>query len=206
MDHPQISESSTNSSYVGQLRLFYLGIGSCKSLIQLREILRVARMKPDTSLHTTGPNLLPMERFREICVHDDQEALSVLVRGYHVVKLFETELENLCQENGIIVETPSDFGTSHTPQAGNPAMIQEAALTDRLLAKVAPHLMAGTAEFRKIRERLTQMRRLAKKLQILTERYGFGVLALLPCGPSYFNFTIIDSTSVSESIFPEANS
>lgn len=84
-------------------------------------------------------------------------------------------------------------------------MIQEAALTDRLLAKVAPHLMAGTAEFRKVRERLTQMRRLAKKLQILTGRYGFGVLALLPCGPSYLDFTITDFTSVSESIFPETN-
>lgn len=200
LDHPQIAELSANSSYLGQLHLLYLGIGSCQSLVQFKESLRVARTKPNTSVYTIGPNLLPVERFRKICLHDDQEALSVLVRRYHVVKLFETELENLRQDNGMIVETPSNFGMSHIPQAGNPAMMQEAALTDRLLEKVAPDLMMGTTEFRKVRERLKQMRRLAKKLQILTKRYGFGVLALLPSGPSYSDFTITDCRSVSELI------
>lgn len=200
LDHPGIAELSINSSHVGQLHLLYLAIGSCQSLIQFKESLRVARTKPYTSVYTNGPSLLPVERFKEICLHDDQEALSVLVRRYHVVKLFETELENLRQDNGMIVETPYNFRTSHIPQAGNPAMIQEAALTDRLLDKVAPDLMTGTTEFRKAREKLKQMRRLAKKLQMLTKRYGLGVLALLPCGPSYSDFTITDCRSVSELI------
>ncbi|KAF4534683.1 Ribonuclease III [Lasiodiplodia theobromae] len=205
LDHPQILELSTNSSCVGQLRLLYLGIGSCQSLIQFKESLRVARTRSNTSVHAIGPNLLPKERFREICLYDDQEALSVLARRYHVAKLFETELENLRQDNAIIVETAADFGTNHTPQAGNPAMIQEAALTDRLLEKVAPDVMTGTTEFKRVRDRLSQMRRLAKRLQLLIKTYGFGILALLPCGPSYSDFTITDCTliSIPEAVFAQ---
>lgn len=54
----------------------------------------------------------------------------MLARRYHIVKLFETELETLRQNNEMIMETPSTFGTTLRAQPGNPVVMQEAALTD----------------------------------------------------------------------------
>lgn len=201
LDPARIAQLGMNSLHVERLRLLYVGIFGCHSLVQFKGSLEIARTKLNASTSTTGPNLPPMERFREIRLHDGQEALSVLVRRYHVVKLFETELETLRQENAMIMETPSNFGMSYRSKAGNPAVMQEAALTDRVLYKVAPNLQEGTTEFKKTREDLTQLRRLARRLQMLVKHYGFGILTLLPSGPSYSEITMTDRMLVSKFIF-----
>lgn len=194
LDDSRIDDLSPEPSQVGQLRLLYLAIGSCQSLIELKKIFRIARATPSTSIHSLGSNLCPTERLREICRLDSQEALCVLARRYHVVKLFETELNDLRQDSEMIVETISTFGTGHRTQAGNPAVMQEAALTEGLLYKIRPDLKRGSSEFRRVRGKLSQLRKLAKVLRMLIEAYGFGVLALLPCGPPYSELTITDYT------------
>lgn len=194
VDDPRIGDLGTDPSQVKQLRLFYFAIGSCQSLIEFKENLRAARSMPSGSIHSFGANLCLTERVREICRLDDQEALCVLARRYHIVKLFETELETLRQNNEMIMETPSTFGTTLRAQPGNPVMMQEAALTDGLICRIKPGLKKGTKEFQKFRAKLSQLRRLAKVLRMLTQTYGFGILALLPCGPSYSELAITDRT------------
>jgi hypothetical protein len=196
LDHPQISELSTDPSQVMQLRLLYLAIGSCQSLIDFKEKLRAARDAPTDLPQRIGLPVCPTESLREICHLDDQEILCVLFRRYHVVKLFETELETLHQSNEMIVDTPMTFGKGHRARIGNPAVRQEAALTDRLLRKVKPELEKGTKEFQKFRVKISRLRRLAKVLRMLTEAYGFGILALLPCGPTYSELALTDNMLV----------
>lgn len=192
LDDSRIDDLSPDLSQVGPLRLLYLAMGSCQSLIEFKANLRTARNIPSAPIHNLGSNLCPTERLKEICRLDSQESLCVLARRYHVVKLFETELKDLRQDNDMIVETLSTFGTGHRAQAGNPAVMQEAALTEGLLYKIRPDLKRGSSEFRRVRGKLSQLRRLAKVLRVLIETYGFGVLALLPCGPSYSELTISD--------------
>jgi hypothetical protein len=117
-----------------------------------------------------------------------------------VVKLFDTELETLLEDSGMMVQTPATFGTGNTPQIGNPVVRQEAALTDRLLFKFWPELERGTKEFQKFRAKISRLRKLAKVLRMLTEAYGFGILALLPCGPTYSELALTDNMSVFSSI------
>ncbi|KAF2007623.1 hypothetical protein P154DRAFT_614925 [Amniculicola lignicola CBS 123094] len=193
LDHAQIGELSGDASQVMQLRLLYFTIGSCQTLIGFKETLRVVRGMSNDFMYAPGPDLCCTERFREICRLDHQEALCVLLRRYHVVKLFETELANLRQSNGVVVETPSTFNMGHSAKSGNPAVRVQAELTDGVLGKIRPDLERGTREFRRIRLQISQLRRLAKVLQILSETYGFGILALLPSGPAYSEFNLTDN-------------
>ncbi|KAH7031875.1 hypothetical protein B0J12DRAFT_681549 [Macrophomina phaseolina] len=194
LDDSRIADLSPEYHQVTQLRLLYLAIGSPRTLTEFIEILRAARSRPNESVLTSGPNILPSDRFKEICRLDNQEVLCGLARRYHVIKLFDAEMEALRQNGGMVLETPSTFSTRHRAQAGNPVMRQEAESTDALLLRFKPELVKETEEFERFRKKVKQLRRLAKILRILTDTYGFGILALLPYGPTYSELVVTDST------------
>jgi hypothetical protein len=133
LDHAQMSQLSTDPSQVLQLRFMYLAIGSCQSLIDFKEQLRVARNMMDASNQPIGLNLSVSERFMEICRLDDEEAVCVLLRRYHMVKLCEDERNTFLQKDRMIVETPETFGIGNRAPKGSPTVLREAALTDALL-------------------------------------------------------------------------
>lgn len=197
LDHHQIAELSKEPSLVLQLRLLYFTIGSCQSLLAFKETLRLAREMPDSIYPSgecaSGKNMSTAERFQEISRLNRTEALCVLLRRCHIVILFETERQHLCQRDAIIVETPSTFGTGQKPEMGNPEVRLEALLTEAMMYKMNPGLRKETDEFKKLRGQVTQLRRLAKLLRILTGKFGFGILALLPSGPAYSEFNLTDN-------------
>ena len=135
------------------------------------------------------------ERFAEICRLDNRECFCVLSRRYHLVKLFGQEMENL-RNDVAINDTPSTFVVGRKAQAGNPVVMQEAALTDQLLCKLKPNCHKGTREFDILRRKVSRLRRLAKILRLLTDAYGLGILALLPSEPNYSEKCITDNMSV----------
>jgi hypothetical protein len=137
------------------------------------------------SAQPTVLNMSVTQRFREICRLDSEEAICVLSKRYHMVKLCENEEDTFLQNNRLIVETPETFGTGRRAQIGSPVVLREAALTDALLSKVRPDLTSDTAEFQNFRRKIKRLRRLAKILRLLTDTYGFGILALLPSGQTY---------------------
>jgi hypothetical protein len=93
----------------------------------------------------------------------------------------------------MIVETPSTVGTAGRAQAGNPNFASDAKLTDELLRKIMPNTQYGSGEFEKARRKVKQLRRLARYLYILVDSYGFGILALLPSGPSFGELSLTDA-------------
>ncbi|KAF2799197.1 hypothetical protein K505DRAFT_356789 [Melanomma pulvis-pyrius CBS 109.77] len=185
LDHDEIDRLSAHTYQRSQLRLLYFEIGSCQSLRGFKKALHLARGSPSYIYHRSRHALSCAERFREICRLDDTECLCVLLRRFHIVKLFEEELEVLYPRHGMIVETPSSFGERQTAEMGNPSVRRKAALTNAVLHKIKPELQEGTLEHRRCRAQVKQMRRLADMLGTLTSTYGFGILALLPCRPAY---------------------
>jgi hypothetical protein len=95
--------------------------------------------------------------------------------------------------NAMVAETPSSFVEERGSAMGNPAVRRKSALTDSMLRKIRPDLQKGTSEHKKQRAHVTQMRRLAELLGMLTGTYGFGILAVLPFGPAFSEFTLTDS-------------
>lgn len=193
LHHPLLEEIGADPPQQIWLRFLYLAIGSGPSLIDFKEQFHSAKERSVTGVRTIGPILTHPERFQEICRLEGEEALCALRRRYHVIKLCETERDIFLQNNQMIMETPYTFDAGHRSLIGNPAVMQEAALTDALLFKIRPELRRETPDFQKFRRRIKRVRRLAKILQMLTGTYGFGILAMLPSGPSYLESPLTDN-------------
>lgn len=191
-----IDDISQSLTQVKQLRSLYLGIGSCGTLLDFEELLRVARQKKIVYSHPSKPDLSIMERYNEICRLESEEALCVLARRYHVIKFCDTEQEVFRQNNCIIMETSSTFGAAHKAQRGNPNVLREAAMTAALATQIRPGLKEESKECKKFCDKVKRLRKLARNLQMLTNVYGFGILALLPSGPSYQDLSITDTVLV----------
>ncbi|KAL5400685.1 hypothetical protein PMIN03_012167, partial [Paraphaeosphaeria minitans] len=197
LDHPGISAVDPNSPHLPRLRLFYLTIGSSQTLLNFRAMLHTARNPSDIYPYTVTTTLQPWERYAEICRLGREEALCVLLRRYHVVQLFKTAKASLFQEHGVIVQTPRTHVTGQRAMPGNPVNRAQANLTEEVLGMILPGPANGTPHYQKTRRHVSQLRRLANILAIWTDRYGFGVLALLPSGPNESGLNFNDYTNSS---------
>jgi hypothetical protein len=159
-------------------------------------MLYTARESSNTHLRTTGSDLLPLQRYEEICRLDSQESLCVLLRRYHVVELFKKTQASLFQDRGLIMETPETRLTGQRAMPGNPTNRDQANLTNEVLSMIVPGPANGSPHYQRIRRHITQLRRLANILTPWTDAYGFGILALLPSGPNNTEFNLTDSMQV----------
>ncbi|KAJ4356499.1 uncharacterized protein N0V89_004533 [Didymosphaeria variabile] len=197
LDNAEIEKIDPEApGHVARLRLLYLTIGSCQSLIGFKEILDTARNLPSTHSNPPGSNIGPQERYAEICRLGKQEALCVLLKRYHIVQLFKTTQAGLLQDSGLIVETPSTRLSGQRAMPGNPFNRAQANLTEEVLATILPGLPNGSPIYQKIRKHVSHLRRLANILTIWTDAYGFGVLALLTPGPIQPDFHVTDYMQV----------
>jgi hypothetical protein len=196
LEHAQIGKWSKDPSQMPQRRLVYMAIGSCQSLIDFKNQLHAAREMLSKSDQPIGPTLSLKERFTEICRFDNKEAFCVLSRRYHSIKLCETEEELFFQNSQMTIDTPQTLSTIRNTPRGGPRVLQAATLTNRLLFRVRPELKDNTAEFRSCREKIKRLRKLAKILRVLTDTYGFGILALLPSGSAYAESPLTDTMYV----------
>jgi hypothetical protein len=73
-----------------------------------------------------------------------------------------------------------------------PQFALDAKLTDELLRKIMPDTQDGSSEFEKSRRKVKQLRKLARYLHVMVDSYGFGILALLPSGPSFGELSLTD--------------
>ncbi|KAL2818254.1 hypothetical protein BDW59DRAFT_175227 [Aspergillus cavernicola] len=106
-----------------------------------------------------------------VCLH--------LVRRYYILSLFEE-----CGGS----ETPSCSGfveMSGNPVAvkrlkGNPRNRAEAEVTGAMLREIFPNLQQGTREYEKKITLVKSYRQIARRFSILTQKFGRGILALIP--------------------------
>ncbi|OAF98582.1 uncharacterized protein CC84DRAFT_1106065 [Paraphaeosphaeria sporulosa] len=194
LDHPGISAVEPNSPHLPRLRLFYLTIGSSQTLLNFRAMLHTARNLSHIFSYIVTATLRPREIYAEICRLGNQEALCVLLRRYHVIQLFKTVQDSLFREHGLIVQTPSTHITGQRAMPGNPVNRAQANLTEEVLGMILPGPANGTPQYQKTRRHVSQLRRLANILTMWTDRYGFGVLALLPSGSNESEFNFNDFT------------
>lgn len=191
LQHPQ----NVNLDAVGMMnyQFMFLAIGSSQTLYDFGEQLKAARIRPAVY---TCPHVGPLsvtERYQTICQLDNEEALCILRRRYHMVKICETEYQDSPQRGRIILESPGISRAVGSARKGNPAVMYEAGLTNELLYRVKPGAVPGTPEYRKDRQRVRNLRKVAKFLQILITTYGIGILALLPSGSSYSELPLTDN-------------
>lgn len=191
LEHPEISKLEEKSS--NRLHFLYLAIGSWHTIDDFRAQIRLARSNPSVHGRLYVSKWSAAETYIEICRLEKVEALSILLRRYHTIVLCENEQENPYRCSRMVVETPHTIGVAGRSNAGNPISAQDASLTNQLLYKIMPGAQPGTKGFETARRRVKRLRKLAKYLRILVHSYGFGILALLPSGPSFGEVSLTDN-------------
>ncbi|KAH7119870.1 hypothetical protein B0J11DRAFT_440000 [Dendryphion nanum] len=194
LDHPQLEKLSENPTHNIQLRFWYLAIGSSRSIVDFKQQLHFAREGSVVPAPLSGLDLGLKERFGEICRLEGEEAFCVLARRFHIMKLCEIQSENFLTNYRMVVQTAHTFGTGHRARRGNPILLEEAELIDALLFKINPEVVRDTEEFKKMRLKIKGMRRIWKRLQILTKTFGHGILAILPSGPIHSGLSLTDTS------------
>ena len=194
--HFQVDKISQSLTQMMQLRSLFLCIGSCGTLLDFGELLRVTRQKTVIQTHHSRPILNIAEMFNEICLLESEEAVCVLTRRYHIIKFCSTAQEIFHQDNCMVMETSSTFTVGHRVRRGNPNVLREAAITTALATQIQPLWETESKDFKKLYDKVKRLRQLARNLQMLTDIYGFGILALLPSGPSHQDLSITDTMSV----------
>jgi hypothetical protein len=194
--HPGVGELGAKPIQVHWMRWLWLFTGSGQSVIDFKEYTRATRDQNLVPYDLFSATLSPAETFQKICHLEDQEAFCVLAKRCHAVKLFETLHANRQKTYEMTVATPDTFGRAQRALRGNPDTRSEAKLIDEMLQTVSPGLVQGTVEYDRVRTKLLRLRRLVKRLRVLTRQCGYGILALLPYGRSNADLALTDNKLV----------
>ena len=173
-------------------RFLYLAIGSWDTLADFASQLQSAR-EAGSSVGLTSPFYSAASMaFKMMCRLDNEMNTCLLLKRYYAMKFLEDGQQSSRPPESMQVETPQTFGFGNEPQRGNPQLRQEAAEIRFLTAKAAPDLEDTSEKYLAVYDKVKRFRQLGKRLQILTKRFGIGVLALLPSGPSFPTISLTD--------------
>jgi hypothetical protein len=163
------------------LRTIFNYLGSSQSLITFKRALSDLRARKSVDdiifegATSSADNLRIVKRLRE------NSAADSLLTMCHIVKLFEDKVENLVHTPGtFMIQTQTTFAEPRTTSTGNPLSMSKAAIVDRKMELLYPHLARDSEEYRVERRSIRKLRQSAAKLSLFCNAFGFGVLAFLP--------------------------
>ena len=187
-------------SHVNVLRVLSLTIGSCESLVVLKEILRAYRDPSSGSLETARDvsNAKRLETIRSL---SGNAAFFNLLKKCHIHRLFTDNKDPLCDPtDNFIISTAKSVTTRPRGETGNPRKSAEAKITKSMMREVYPGVHSNSADYRVKYREVTELRRTGRRLDMLVSRFGLGILGLLPLAQhdsiSGLAFKIADSMQV----------
>ena len=167
-------------SHVNVLRVLSLTIGSCESLVVLKEILRAYRDPSSGSLETAR-DLSNAKRLETIRSLSGNAAFFNLLKKCHIHRLFTDNKDSLCDPtDNFIISTAQSVTTRPKGETGNPRNSAEAKITKSIMTEVYPEVDLNSADYRLKYREVTELRRTGRRLDMLISRFGLGILGLLP--------------------------
>ena len=167
-------------SHVNVLRVLSLTIGSCESLVDLKEILRAYRDPSSGSLETAGDfsNAKRLDTIRSL---SGDAAFFNLLKKCHIHRLFTDNKDPLCDPtDNFIISTAKSVTTRPRGETGNPRNSAEAKITKAIMREVYPGLHSNSTDYQPKYREVTELRRTGRRLDMLISRFGLGILGLLP--------------------------
>ncbi|KAJ4983417.1 hypothetical protein SVAN01_11069 [Stagonosporopsis vannaccii] len=198
LEHPLLDKLEKRGAILA--RFLYLTIGSWETVVDFKHLIELSK---GNTRGLRRPYLLSNNAaamYDEICRLENEEALCVLLRRYYTIKFCEEEQLYNDNHGHIIVETPNTVNHGRLAKPGNPVYALDSSLTERLLLKIMPDADRESTEFHKARVKIKRLRRLAGRLHHFVKRYGYGILGLLPSGPSFEQMLFTDNMCVNAEI------
>ena len=167
-------------SHVNVLRVLSLTIGSCESLVVLKEILRAYR-DPSSGSIETARDVSNAKRLETIRSLSGNAAFFNLLKKCHIHRLFTDNRDSLCDPtDNFIISTAKSVTTRPRGETGNPRNSAEAKITKSIMREVYPEVHSNSADYKLKYREVTDLRRTGRRLDMLISRFGLGILGLLP--------------------------
>ncbi|KAL6238408.1 hypothetical protein BDW75DRAFT_237505 [Aspergillus navahoensis] len=177
-----MSVQNAMSKFDVSLKMLLSTAAAPQQIASLRDIICSARVEKPLRKYSLRDEIEPRERFRIISELDERIAGALLVRWYHIVALFEACGGHQSRSvTGFVNNNPATI----QPQRGsfgNPTNKDDASVAQAMMRELYPDLQPGTAEYQTKQINIKKLRKLGKRLHMLVDRFGRGVLGLmLPC-------------------------
>ncbi|KAB8228848.1 uncharacterized protein BDW43DRAFT_315489 [Aspergillus alliaceus] len=170
-----------NKRQANVLILIKISIGNSYSIAALQQ-LRDSQWTQDDMPRLHIKNGISIhERFRLISVLDDKIAYYKLLRRYHIFHLYQdcTGPSSRAATEFVHVD-PEEF--QRTKKPGNPGNNAKAEVTKFMLSAIYPNLNETMDGYATKYKNVTKLQTLGRRFQALANRFGMGVLGLLPFG------------------------
>ena len=170
--------------YETELATFFFAIGSSESLAIFQDIIRMYRSNVLMESKETRQGFSNAERVRTIERLDGNISYFQFLKRCHIHALFLSSGASDQQVNdNFVVETTQSATKRKTLPRGNPFYIANAQLTTSIMKEIYPNLEKGDAGYVKKYRFITALRQLGQRLHLLVDRFGLGVIGLIPLAP-----------------------
>lgn len=173
----EISQA-TPKPYDGFLKI-WVGICSASSVVALQETLTTLKTEDSVQLYAPLHELSRAERFLVIERTEHQITSLALLKRCHALKLWEDHCAFVGYDHRWNVMDAS-HGFDHKGP-GNPQIIAKSRATKALVKSLCPDVEETSKKFIHTWKRIKTLEKLGKRLCMLTETYGRGVLGLMQC-------------------------
>lgn len=164
-----------------QLKMFYFAIGSVESLVSLKSMAEIGRRSIAGKQTTHIGALTTLERMKVVERLNSNIAYNIFQRRYHIYHLLvDSRAAHQKTSDGFVNSTWQSMSTNNRPRMGNPQNLDDNQLSKNILEKLHPDLIPGTPEHKKKLRNMGNIRKLGERFEILVERFGYGIIGLLP--------------------------
>ena len=164
------------------MQTLYLAIGSPESIRGLQVIIGVERRKQAGDLIPRGASFNLVQRIRIIEKLNSNVAYMCFLRRCHIHQLLSDY--DACGAKNIdsfVNLTPIDLERSMSRgQPGNPNYRDDSEVSKKMMKELYPALTPLESTYRSKLRFVGGLRNLGKRIQLLVERFGHGIIGLLP--------------------------
>ncbi|KAE8327778.1 hypothetical protein BDV39DRAFT_204487 [Aspergillus sergii] len=153
--------------------------GSSDAISTLREFVCSYQTEDNFRHWQVGPTVSPQMRFNIIKGLDSKTALYGLLRRYHILHFYvECVPANSRALTNFINTDPNDF--QHKSKAGNPGYNAKSEVTLLMIREIYPDIDSSSLEYKSKYRAVSKLQTLGRRYLSLADRFGKGVLGLLP--------------------------
>lgn len=164
-----------------QLKIFYFAIGSVESLVSLKQMIEIGRRSIAGKQPSEIGSLTTLERMKLVEHLNTKIAYNVFERRYHIYHLLvDSRAAHQKTSDGFVNITSQSISTSSAPRMGNPQNLDDSQLSKNILKTLHPDLIPGTLEYKKKLRSMGNIRKLGERFETLVEKFGYGIIGLLP--------------------------
>ncbi len=180
-----MTQASTKSlrlnEFMTELKVFYFAIASPESLAAMNAIIKVQRKSPKGPLSVPGWNLPLAERMKAIENLNENIAYMGFLRRCHTHQIFlDSSIGSKKSSDGFINFTSQSISTRSGPQIGNPNNLENSRVSKLIMKDIYPNLDINGPEYERKRLFVVKLRKLGERLDLLVQKFGYGILGLLP--------------------------